>query len=190
MAQHKFIVTPIGRVQWGDVFEKRQFTFEDGSPMGEPQWTLTLVWDVDEMDDAEKALFQTMTSKLKEVVDAKWPDGHPERNWNGLPIKKGDDSDEFTAGKWVGKFKNKKDKPKVVDSLNQDIEPDSGRWYRGCYARCAFEFWAYDKGSNGVNATYYMVQKTGDGETLGTSQPKPSDVFSTIPPADVDEFLK
>lgn len=71
-------------------------------------------------------------------------------------------------------------KPGVVDSNVQEII-DSTQFYGGCYAKASVTVYAYEKGTNaGVNFGLKNVQKTRDGDALGSARSKPQDDFAPI----------
>lgn len=72
-----------------------------------------------------------------------------------------------------------KQKPGVVDQNVQSIMNEAD-FYGGCYAKAAVTVYAYEKGSNcGVNFGLQHVQKTRDGESLG-SRTRAEDAFAPI----------
>ncbi|OUQ22165.1 hypothetical protein B5E80_15310 [Flavonifractor sp. An135] len=79
-------------------------------------------------------------------------------------------------GMWVIKAKSK-NKPQIVDGQIQPII-DPTQMYAGCYGRVAGYMRAYAMaGATGVSFILNAVQKTGDGEPLGTPAPTAEEMF-------------
>lgn len=88
-------------------------------------------------------------------------------------------------GMWVIKAKSK-NKPQIVDGQIQPII-DPTQMYAGCYGRVAGYMRAYAMaGATGVSFILNAVQKTGDGEPLGTPAPTAEEMFGTPSVAPVE----
>ncbi len=102
-------------------------------------------------------------------------DGDGVKPSDGMPF--GDEC----KGHWVFTASAKVDyKPEVVDAnLNPIINPTEV--YSGMYARVNISFYPYSfAGKKGIGCGLGPIQKIADGEPLGGSAPRASDVFSAV----------
>lgn len=152
------IVTPRGEVAFPHVFTP-QPPFDSTK---QPQYGLTLLWDVDSENLAKlrKAIVDTATEKFGAKAAQMLKKGQLRS-----PLRNGDEKEDLEnfQGKVYMNIKSN-EKPQVVD---QDIEPLMSQmdFYGGCFARADIYLFAYDKaGNKGVSALLNSVQKLDDGE--------------------------
>lgn len=175
------ITTGIGRISYPHVFQP-----ETAPGQTEPKYSVTLL--IPKTDTATKAALDaavqaaitegvrgytgpiTLSKPVIKDGDGLRPNGQP----YGPECK----------GMWIIKAKSR-NKPQVVDGQIQPII-DPTQLYAGCYGRVAGYMRAYAMGTTGVSFILNAVQKTGDGEPLGTPAPTAEEMFgapAVQPPA-------
>jgi len=76
---------------------------------------------------------------------------------------------------------NKKPAPVIVGKNPKDVIVEESKFYAGCWAKCNFNAFAYDKGGNtGVTLYINALQFVGDAEPFG-GRPNPESAFEAIP---------
>jgi hypothetical protein len=80
---------------------------------------------------------------------------------------------------------NTKPAPIVVDKNPKIVITEESKFYSGCWAKCNFNAFAYDKGGNaGVTLYINALQFCRDGDRFG-GRPSPETAFEAIPEDDV-----
>lgn len=149
-------ISPIGRVSYPSVFKPNVFE-------GKENFQITLIFD-------KTADLSEMEALIKDAVEKKWGKNPPKKL--KLPIKNGDEKEQKEyEGKRYVTFKAQVSKPpQVVNADKSVITESSGTFYPGCYARCSYSVYSYDKGGNvGVGISLHNVQKVKDGDRLDGS---------------------
>lgn len=160
---------------------------------GEPKFSVTIL--VPKSDAATKQRIDAAIEAAKQIGKSK--------AWNGvippmvaIPVYDGDGvkpSDgmpfgEECKGHWVFSASTKADQPPKIVDLNMNPIIDPTEVYSGMYGKIAVNFGPYSsQGKKGVGAYISTnVQKTRDGEPLGSAAPAAADDFgslaSTVPP--------
>jgi len=81
----------------------------------------------------------------------------------------------------VDKKGNKKPAPVIVGKNPKEVITEESKFYAGCWAKCNFNAFAYDKGGNcGVTLYINALQFVGDAERFG-GRPDPEKAFEAIP---------
>lgn len=87
------------------------------------------------------------------------------------------DYDGYTGMMVLSAHRNEdQGKPKVVDRLKQDLPPDAGKPYAGCYVNAVVDIWAQAGDYPGIRATLNVVQFYADGEPFAGSAPNVDDL--------------
>lgn len=167
------ITTGIGRISYPHLFQP-----EAAPGQTEPKYSVTLL--IPKTDTATKAA-------LDAAIQAAINDGvkgytgpitlsKPVVHDGDGPRPNGQPYGPECKGMWVIKAKSK-NKPQIVDGQIQPII-DPTQMYAGCYGRVAGYMRAYAMaGATGVSFILNAVQKTGDGEPLGTPAPTAEEMF-------------
>ncbi|MGG0891664.1 DUF2815 family protein [Cytobacillus horneckiae] len=151
---------------------------------GEPKYSVTIL--VPKSDTATKARIDAAIEAAKQYGKSKV--------WNGIippmvaiPVYDGDGvkpSDgmpfgEECKGHWVFSASSKVDQPPKIVDVNTNPVIDPTEVYSGMYGRIAINFAPYAQaGKKGIGAYISTnVQKTRDGDPLGSSAPAASDDF-------------
>lgn len=122
---------------------------------------------------------------ILEAANEKWADKAQARlkamanDPNKYCYKSGDTKDvESYAGMMVLSANRNEDqgKPKVVDRLKEDLAPDAGKPYAGCYVNAVVDIWAQAGDYPGIRATLNVVQFFADGEPFAGSAPNVDDL--------------
>lgn len=155
-----------------------------GPSGGEPKYSVTIL-----LPKSDVATYQRIMAAIEAAKQV-----GKSKQWNGvippmvaLPIHDGDGvkpSDgmpfgEECKGHWVFSASTKADQPPVLVDLNQNPIINPTEVYSGMYGRIAVNFGAYNQaGKKGIGCYISKnVQKTRDGEPLGSSAPAAADDF-------------
>ncbi|MFD2446411.1 DUF2815 family protein [Bacillus sp. CGMCC 1.16607] len=155
-----------------------------GPSGGEPKYSVTIL-----LPKSDVATYQRIMASIEAAKQL-----GKSKQWNGvippmvaLPIHDGDGvkpSDgmpfgEECKGHWVFSASTKADQPPVLVDLNQNPIINPTEVYSGMYGRIAVNFGAYNQaGKKGIGCYISKnVQKTRDGEPLGSSAPAAADDF-------------
>jgi len=127
------VITPVFRVSFPNVFEKKSFQG------GDPKFNLTMIFPETFDNDADEFLFSEMKRLRKEAIKSKWP---TEAEYNKVknklknPFRIGNDEKPDIDGYQDAIFvvASTFRQPSLVDAdLNEIIDPED--FYAGCYAR-------------------------------------------------------
>jgi len=125
---------------------------------------------------------------------AKWPTKmnspfKPQKALIDAAQKKGQAHEHLNAEAFYVTFKspekdnkgNVKPAPVIVDKNPKAVITEESKFYSGCWAKCNFNAFAYDKGGNaGVTLYINALQFCKDGERFG-GRPDPEKAFEAIP---------
>ena len=158
----KKVVTGEVRLGFVHLFEPR--AIQEG---GQLKYSVELI-----IDKKDKNVLDPINKAVQEVIDAN-PSIFKNAKKVKLPLRDGDeDKDSF---EYEGKFflsASDKNPPVVIDENKVEILSPR-EIYSGCYGRVSISFFAFDKaGNKGVGAALNAVQKTRDGEPLGSTYTK------------------
>jgi hypothetical protein len=182
------VVTPEGRVSFPYLFKQRPPMMLNGKPMGEPKYSLTLLFPKSTDLTALKRMAYNAVVEKWGQDRAKWPAnlrGLDLVNYlsptgkDGWPFRDGDARDVTGYAGMISITATSKERPGVVD---QNVQPilDESKLYAGCYARAQLIAFAFDhNGSRGVSFGLQNVQFVRDGEPFSGRQ-KPEDAFAPI----------
>lgn len=149
------LISPVGRVSYPSVFKPNVFE-------GKESYQLSLLIDKND------PILNRMRAEAEAAAKEKWPKGIP--NKFNSPFVDGDTLEgnpEEAKGKIRIKFSTSVDrKPQVVGPDLKEIDPTSGDFYAGCFAKVSYTVYAYDNKSKGVKFSLNNVQKVRDGEPL------------------------
>lgn len=102
---------------------------------------------------------------------------------NRIPLRNGDEKAEIDG--FAGMlFINCSSlaKPLVVDERRNELRPESGKPYGGCYVNAALEIWAQDnKYGKRINASLRGVQFVRDGDAFSGVSVASRDEFEEVP---------
>lgn len=159
------IRTPEFRVSFPQVFEAKAFGQQKA------KFAVTMLFDEDaDLSEMRKAATKAAVKMFGPKED--WPETF---KW---PFRKGDKKKDLDgyAGKIFVKATTTQ-RPGVVDRFGKKIEPESGKFYAGCYAVATVVCAAFDK-DGGKGVTFYLnnIKKTRDGEEF-SSRTKAEDDF-------------
>ena len=189
MASRK-IITPEFRCSFANLLTPSEGRGGSGEPNGKFSYSVTALFDPTDVAEIEKLVEEAVFEKWGKNPPVLWR--HPLRQ--GTPVSRanpgGYDLEKYpeNKGKMVATLKagttryadgsfDVSKKPNLVDWNNEPII-DRAEVYSGMYARAQIVARAYDKGSEGVNLYLHNVQKTRDGEPLGSARDKAEDVFA------------
>lgn len=174
------------RLSYANIFEPKAFEGQD------PKYSVSLIIskdDTETLDIIDKAIKNAM-----EQGKSKWG-GKVPKNIK-LPLHDGDiereDDESYQNSFYINA--SSKNAPGVV-GLERDratgkaIPLGSDEVYSGCYANVSVNFYAYDKGSNGISAGLNNIQKCKDGERLGGGAAAAEDDFDFEDVDAEDDFL-
>lgn len=161
-------ITPIGRASYPNIFEPRAM-----DEKSDPNYSITLIFDKD-------ADLSAMKAAANQAVKDKWGDKQPKKLES--PFRDGNEKEgeEYKDRIFVN-FKAKATRPPgVVGPNGKKLDPKSGEFYPGCYARVSFSCYAWEyMGKCGVSFGLNNVQKTGDGEPFDGRR-DPEDEFEAV----------
>ena len=158
------------------------------NPAGEPKFSVTVL--VPKSNTAAKAAIDAaINAAIEAGVTAKWNgirppvpaicvhDGDGARPSDGQPVG------QECKGHWVFTASCKADRPPfVVDGQVQKII-DPAQVYSGCYGNVNVNFFAYaNSGKKGIGCGLNGIQKTRDGEPLGSTVTA-EEAFTAVAPA-------
>lgn len=174
------------RLSYANIFEPKAFEGQD------PKYSVSLIIskdDTETLDIIDKAIKNAM-----EQGKSKWG-GKVPKNIK-LPLHDGDiereDDESYQNSFYINA--SSKNAPGVV-GLERDratgkaIPLGSDEVYSGCYANVSVNFYAYDKGSNGISAGLNNIQKCKDGKRLGGGAAAAEDDFDFEDVDAEDDFL-
>jgi hypothetical protein len=172
------VVTGEVRLSYVNLLKPRENSFG-----GDPKYSVTIL--LPKSDFATKQRIDAAIEAAKQLGKAKWNGvippmvAIPIHDGDGVKPSDGTPFGEECKGHWVFSASTSADQPpKIVDAnLNPIIDPTEV--YSGMYARIALNFGAYAvQGKKGVGCYLSTnVQKTRDGEPLGSSAPAAADDF-------------
>jgi hypothetical protein len=123
----------------------------------------------------QAAMWAAVTAKFGDKANIKWTQIHAN---NKIPFKNGAlnaDKDGYLGNMFLQANARENQPPKLLDIFED--APGSGRpavlnrpqnrIYSGCYVNLEVNFWAYDKGADGVACDMLLVQFAADGERFG-----------------------
>lgn len=167
------ITTGIGRISYPHLFQP-----EAAPGQTDPKYSVTIM--IPKTDTATKAALDAAV----QAAVAEGVKGYSGPIIISKPVVKDGDGlrpngqpyGPECKGHWLIKAKSR-NKPQVVDGQIQPII-DPTQLYAGCYGRVAGYMRAYAMaGATGVSFILNAVQKTGDGEPLGTPAPTAEEMF-------------
>ena len=172
MADAKFIITPIGRLSFPNLFAPKIEKNDKGDEV--KMWNCNLIFpdtaDLSELkaaaNEAAKAKWQTkIPSNLKS----------PFRNTSDYA----DRHDGYQDPGTFISFKRDAGPPGVINGDQSKISPESNLVYAGCFGRvsCYAYAWHHPKNGPGVSFKLIGFQKTGDGDPLGSDVPFSAEMF-------------
>jgi len=158
------------------------------NPNGEPKFSVTILVPKSNTQ-AKAAIDAAVNAAIEAGVTAKWGgirppvpaicvhDGDGPRPSDGQPFG------QECKGHWVFTASCKADRPPfVVDGMVQKII-DPAQVYSGCYGNVNVNFFAYtNSGKKGIGCGLNGIQKTRDGEPLGSTVTA-EEAFSAVAPA-------
>jgi len=163
--------SPVGRVSYQHVFQPQANTEDPSKPK---KYSLVLIFDPENMNDADKAAWEKMKEAANIALSAKFKKRtnemkNPFRDGN---VKEGKPEYEdkifvtFSTQENADPDMN----PKVVGPNNKRIFQESGDFYNGCYARVTYNASAFDHTAGNKGVAFYLnnVQKVRDGEKLSS----------------------
>jgi hypothetical protein len=184
-------ISPVGRVSYQHVFQP-QANQED--PSKPKKFSVVLIFDPENMDEADKEAYAAMKAAAEIALAAKFPKKRPLEMKN--PFRDGNVKEgkpEFENKIFVT-FSTQENadpdlNPKVVGPNNKRISQESGDFYSGCYARVSYNASAFDheKGNKGVAFYLNNIQKVRDGDKL-TSRTAAEDEFEAVEPEEPKEL--
>lgn len=169
----KVPTTPVGRVSFPDVFEPTQV-----NGAGDFKYRMKLVFDPTDPATAEG--LEKLRAEVEAAAAKKWPSGKPKKFHD--PLQDGDESGRPEYAGMVTLQLTAKDNrpPQVVDQQVRNIDPKSGNFYSGCYAKCSYNVYAWEyMNKGGVSFGLGNIQKVGDGEPFD-GRTKAEDDFEPI----------
>lgn len=178
------ITTGIGRISYPHLFQP-----EAAPGQTDPKYSVTLL--IPKSDTATKAALDAAIAAaqaegVKGYAGAITLSRPVIRDGDGLRPN-GQPYGPECKGHWLIKAKSR-NKPQVVDGQIQPII-DPTQLYAGCYGRVAGYMKAYAMaGTTGVSFILSAVQKTSDGEPLGTPAPTAEEMFGTPGMALADQY--
>lgn len=197
MSQATQLVTsetsPIGRVSYAHVFKP---TLNKLS--GKMEYSYTHLFEKGADLSRLKAAMKNACINKWGADAAKWPTkmNSPIKSQKVLidnAVKKGQTHEYLDAEAFFVVFKspdldgkgNKKPAPVIVDKNPKVVISEESKFYSGCWAKCNFNAFAYDKGGNaGVTLYINALQFCKDGDRFG-GRPDPEKAFEAIPEDEV-----
>lgn len=185
------LLSPKGRVSFPEVWEPKAF-----KPTDKPKFSVTLLFNVEEMDDPQRELLRAMKAAADECAMErfKMPIGK-DHEYRGQPLAspfhKSEEKPEYYSDfpGWIYvKFSSFR-KPGVVGTTKTNgewdpIEPTSGEFYPGCWARVSYDAYSFTHGKNhGVAFGLRNIQKVADDDSFSGSMSTPEDDFGGAPAA-------
>ena len=175
------IVTPPFLVAFAHVWEPRAF---EGEPEDKAKYGVSMVFDA----DADIAGLKAAASK---VARDQWGDNLPAEMKNPfLDAGAHSQHEGFEPGGMFIRATSQRDRPPGV--VGPDTRPITVQsdFYSGCRAGALVNFYAWERRTGcGVSCGLIHLQKIADGDPLGSSAPKPADVFSAVgAPSAADMF--
>ena len=165
------IITPPALAAYAFVWQARPSL----SPGGEPQFSITLLFDKKKADLTEMRRIAMNAAKIK------FGDKLPKPLLS--PFHDGDEEkpdDTLYAGKIYVNAKSRT-KPGIVDHTTQPITNEF-EFYSGCTCRASLYAFGYDTaGNKGVSFLLNNLQKLGDGERISGRKPAEED-FDAVEP--------
>jgi hypothetical protein len=164
--QKEKVITPIFRVSFPNVFEKKAFQG------GTAKYSLVMLFPKEFDDEEEQFRFDEMRRIANKALRDKWSS---DESFNRVkdklknPFRDGDvekpDIDGYQSATFV--VASSLIQPPIVDSsLEEIINPDD--FYAGCYARAEVNAYAFDTaGNRGVSFGVNCIMKVKDGESFG-----------------------
>lgn len=152
----KEVVTQEVRLSYANVYEPRSING------GAPKYSCVLLidkTDTDTLGKINEAVAQLIQEEQKTLGTTKGLK---------LPLRDGDEEKEDPeyAGKMFMNVSNTKVPILLQENGQRSIDPRD--MYSGCYARVAFDLFAYNKaGNKGIGAGLKVIKKERDGEPLG-----------------------
>lgn len=170
--KRNIIRTPIGRLSFPNLFEKRAYEGQ------EAKFSCVILFppgtDLTELKAA-----------VNEVARAKFPNGKPKKFRSPFRDAAEKDVDGYEDG-WVFITCSSQIKPQIVGPKIKPIT-DPAVLYPGCWIRATVRPFAYDtKGNQGVSFGLNNVQKIKDGEPLGSFS-KAEDDFDEVETVDDED---
>lgn len=162
------------RLSFPDLHTPRQFKGE-----GKARYSASFLVEPGSENDKliRKAILDTATEKWADKAAAKLK---TLAGQNGKYCYMDGDSKEYDgyAGMMVLSAHRNDDqgKPKIVDRAKQDLGPESGKPYAGCYVNAVVDIWAQSGDYPGIRATLNVVQFFADGEPFAGSSPNVDDL--------------
>jgi hypothetical protein len=154
---------------------------------GEEKYSVTIL--VPKSDVATKQRIDAAIEAAKQLGKTKWNGvippmvNIPVHDGDGVKPSDGMPFGEECKGHWVFSASTKVDHPPVIVDINQNPIINPTEVYSGMYGRIAVNFGAYSNaGKKGIGCYISKnVQKTRDGEPLGSSAPDASSDFGGAP---------
>ena len=153
------------RCAYPHLFEKYGYNGQNGKY----QMQVIMPLDHPQLPVLKKAILEA----AREKFPGKFKDGSGK--WPAAlryPLRKGEEKaeeqPEYADCVFFSSTSNQR--PTVVDRNKQNVDPESGMIYGGCYVNVSLNFYAYDvSGNKGVAAGLNGVQFVKDGEAFGGS---------------------
>ena len=162
--------TPVGRVSFASVFQKRK------NDQGEDKYEMTLIWDAGED-------LSVLEDAIEEAIEEEWGSKRPKNIKTPLKdnSEEGKDYDGYADDCLFASFKDKR-RPGIVDANLNEISEDEGNseeFYSGCYAKVAFDCYAGTFGKvPRVCFGLKAIQKIDDGEPFSGGAVDAKDEFA------------
>ena len=158
------------------------------NPQGEPKFSVTVLVPKSNAQ-AKAAIDAAINAAIEAGVSSKWGGVKPPvpaicvHDGDGPRPSDGAAFGEECRGCWVFTASCKADKPPFVVDANVQKILDPRQVYSGCYGYVNVSFFAYNNaGKKGVGCGLNGVQKTRDGEPLGSSITA-EEAFTAMPAA-------
>ena len=158
------------------------------NPNGEPKFSVTILVPKSNVQ-AKAAIDAAVNAAIEAGISSKWNGQRPPvpaicvHDGDGARPSDGAAFGQECKGHWVFTASCKADRPPfVVDGQVQKII-NPAEVYSGCYANVNVNFFAYNQaGKKGIGCGLNGIQKTRDGEPLGSTVTA-EEAFSAVAPA-------
>lgn len=175
------------RISFPVLWEPRGFNDSEENK----RYSATFIFPPDSPAIAEikKAMMEVAKERWKEKAGAI---AKSLKAQNKIPVHSGDEKGEVDG--FAGMYyinTSSVTKPLVVDERRNELRPDSGKPYGGCYVNAAIEIWAQDnKYGKRINASLRGVQFVRDGDAFSGISAASRDEFDDVPVAAAsDDFV-
>lgn len=159
------------RLSYANIWSPVQARDKRGNERGEPKFSVALL-----IDKRDKKNRRTLADAVKEVMsDPKLARVNPNKLDKGIRdgdekyVGEGDDIlDGYEGHIYINAKAGETHPPQIVDNRRRPIT-DESKVYSGCYANVFVSVYAYDNESSGVGFGLLGIQKTADGDPLGST---------------------